>query len=236
MAKRKFYAVVKGRQPGIYTEWFGNDGAEAQVKGIDQAVFKGFASFADAEAWYRERAGRAPQHIPQNVDLTPVSLAIDPQKALAEGKVVLFSDGGSNGNPGPGGYGVVLRSGAMVRELTGGFARTTNNRMELMGVITGLQDLKQPSKVVVFSDSSYVINGMQKGWAERWSKNGWRTTTGAVKNPDLWQTLLELAQGHTIEWVQVPGHAGIKDNERCDRLAVQASRQPNLPIDHGYQD
>jgi len=115
MAKRKFYAVVKGRQPGIYNEWFGNDGAEAQVKGIDQAVFKGFASFADAEAWYRERAGRAPQRIPQNVDLTPVSLAIDPQKALDEGKVVLFSDGGSDGNPGPGGYGVVLRSGSEMR-------------------------------------------------------------------------------------------------------------------------
>ena len=151
-------------------------------------------------------------------------------------EITIYTDGSSRGNPGPGGYGAVLMSGGKMKELSQGYRRTTNNRMELMGVITGLQALNQPSKVVVYSDSAYVINGMQKGWAERWSKNGWRTTTGLVKNPDLWQQLLELAQGHTIEWVQVPGHAGVKDNERCDRLAVQAAHQPNLPIDQGYSD
>jgi ribonuclease HI len=151
-------------------------------------------------------------------------------------QIVIFTDGACTGNPGPGGYGLILRHGEKQREMSGGFRRTTNNRMELMACITGLQTLRYPCKVTLYSDSSYVVNGITKGWAKRWKSKGWmRTPTDAAVNPDLWGTLLDLCDTHdvTFEWVR--GHAGHEENERCDRLSVAAASGKDLPPDVEYE-
>ena len=139
------------------------------------------------------------------------------------------------GNPGPGGYGVVLRYGDNRRELSGGYRLTTNNRMELMAVIKALEALNQPCRVILHSDSRYVVDAISKGWARKWQANGWqRNKREKAVNPDLWETLLRLCQTHQVEFRWVRGHAGDAENERCDRLAVQAAKQPDLPADPGY--
>lgn len=136
--------------------------------------------------------------------------------------VELFTDGACQGNPGPGGWGVLLRYGSVERELSGGEAATTNNRMELTAVIRGLEALKRPCRVHVTTDSQYVRNGITD-WIRRWRRNGWRTADRKpVKNSDLWQRLDELAAGHEVEWHWVKGHAGHPENERADRLATAA--------------
>ncbi len=136
-------------------------------------------------------------------------------------QVEIFTDGACSGNPGPGGYGVILRCGNAEKEISGGDANTTNNRMELMGPIVALQALNQPCKVTMYTDSQYVANGITKGWAQKWKANGWmRNKKDPALNADLWDQLLnELARHQvTIKWVK--GHAGHPENERCDRLAV----------------
>lgn len=136
-------------------------------------------------------------------------------------QVEIFTDGACSGNPGPGGYGVILRCGNAEKEISGGDANTTNNRMELMGPIVALQALNQPCKVTLYTDSQYVANGITKGWAQKWKANGWmRNKKDPALNADLWDQLLnELARHQvTIKWVK--GHAGHPENERCDRLAV----------------
>ncbi len=135
--------------------------------------------------------------------------------------VEIFTDGACSGNPGPGGWGVVLRFGEHEKELSGGERETTNNRMELTAAIMGLSALKEPCNVRLVTDSKYVADGITKGWAESWKKNGWRKADKKpALNTDLWERLLELIHTHevTIEWVK--GHAGHPENERCDRLAV----------------
>lgn len=137
-------------------------------------------------------------------------------------QVEIFTDGACSGNPGPGGWGVVLRFGAHEKELSGGEKETTNNRMELTAAIMGLSALKEPCKVRLVTDSKYVADGITKGWAESWQKNGWRKADKKpALNTDLWEVLLDLLKKHevTIEWVK--GHAGHPENERCDRLAVE---------------
>jgi ribonuclease HI len=151
--------------------------------------------------------------------------------------VALFTDGACSGNPGPGGYAVILQYGQHRRELTGGFRRTTNNRMELTAVIKGLEALKEPCAVTIFSDSEYVINGISKGWARGWRAKHWRRAGGkTVPNWELWKRLLELCEYHrvTLQWVE--GHAGHEENERCDELAVLAAAGQNLPVDAGYEN
>ena len=136
--------------------------------------------------------------------------------------VEIFTDGACSGNPGPGGWGVVLRFGAHEKELSGGEKETTNNRMELTAAIEGLSALKEPCKVRLVTDSKYVADGITKGWAESWQNNGWRKADKKpALNVDLWEKLLELIHTHevTIEWVK--GHAGHPENERCDKLAVE---------------
>lgn len=136
--------------------------------------------------------------------------------------VELFTDGACSGNPGPGGWGAVLRYEGHEKELCGGEKNTTNNRMELTAAIMGLSALKEPCKVRLVTDSKYVADGITKGWAESWRKNNWRKTDKKpALNPDLWEKLLNLIKAHdvTIEWVK--GHAGHPENERCDRLAVE---------------
>jgi ribonuclease HI len=135
--------------------------------------------------------------------------------------VELFTDGACKGNPGPGGWGAWLRMGAHSKELWGGEAMTTNNRMELMGVIEGLRALKRPCQVKVYTDSKYVQQGMTQ-WIHGWKRNGWRSSTKQpVKNVELWQQLDQLAQSHQIEWLWVKGHAGHEGNEKADQLANQ---------------
>ncbi len=151
-------------------------------------------------------------------------------------QVTISTDGACIGNPGPGGYGVVLRYAGRAKEIAGGFRLTTNNRAELHAVIAGLRALKEPCAVTVVSDSQYVVESMTSGAAQRWRANGWmRTRKERALNPDLWQQLLELVSTHQVTWTWVKGHAGHPDNERCDRLALQAAQRPDLPIDEGYE-
>ena len=144
-------------------------------------------------------------------------------------KVEIYTDGACSGNPGPGGWGAVLRyrSGEKVyeKELSGGDASTTNNRMELTAFIEALGLLKEPCEVRFCSDSQYVINGLEKGWAKSWRARGWKKADKSpALNPDLWEKALELSEKHTITYVWVKGHAGHPENERCDRLAVAQSK------------
>ena len=135
--------------------------------------------------------------------------------------VEIYSDGACSGNPGPGGYGTILRAGGITKELSGGEKQTTNNRMELMGVITGLRALKYPCSVTITTDSKYVADGISKGWAKKWRANGWvKSDKKPALNADLWGELLDLLDIHTVKIVWVKGHAGHAENERCDTLAV----------------
>jgi ribonuclease HI len=140
-------------------------------------------------------------------------------------EVIMATDGACKGNPGPGGWGVVLRTGARERELSGGDPETTNNRMELTAAIRGLEALKRPCRVILSTDSRYVMDGVTK-WIHNWRRNGWRTADRKpVKNADLWQELVAAAARHLIEWRWVKGHDGDPDNERADRLACDAVPQ-----------
>lgn len=135
--------------------------------------------------------------------------------------VIIHTDGACSGNPGPGGWAAILKYGRHERELSGGERQTTNNRMELTAAIKALEALTEPCRVTLYSDSSYLVNGMTKGWAESWQKNGWRKSDKKpALNPDLWERLLELCQIHKVEFVWIRGHDGDEYNERCDRLAV----------------
>ena len=150
--------------------------------------------------------------------------------------VKIYTDGACKGNPGPGGYGVVLISGAKRKELSGGFRKTTNNRMELLACIEALRSLKRPCVVELTSDSSYVVNAIEKGWAKRWRSKGWKLSPGRpAKNSDLWKLLLDLCAEHTVRFKWIKGHAGHPENERCDVLAVEASQQENLPADLAFE-
>lgn len=136
-------------------------------------------------------------------------------------KVEIFTDGACSGNPGPGGYGTILRYNGREKELSGGESETTNNRMELTAAIEGLSALKEKCSVTLYSDSKYLVDAIACGWAIKWRENGWmRTKKDKAQNPDLWEKLLALLEKHEVELVWVKGHAGHPENERCDRLAV----------------
>ena len=140
--------------------------------------------------------------------------------------VTLYTDGACSGNPGPGGWGAILEYAGTEKELSGGEAQTTNNRMELTAVIAGLSALKEPCIVELYSDSKYVIDGLSKGWAASWQKNGWKKADKKpALNPDLWEKLLELTTIHTLNYHWVKGHAENEKNNRCDQLAVEESKK-----------
>lgn len=140
--------------------------------------------------------------------------------------VEIFSDGACSGNPGPGGYGTILRYGNKEKELSGGEPYTTNNRMELMGIIAGLSSLKEPCKVKITTDSKYIVDSVSKGWVYTWKKKGWKKSDGSpALNVDLWERLLPLLEKHEITFNWVKGHAGHPENERCDRLAVMERKK-----------
>ena len=155
--------------------------------------------------------------------------------ATSSDTIIIYTDGACTGNPGKGGYGAVIIDGDRRKELAGGYKLTTNNRMEMMGAIAALKSLKSNSKVKLHSDSKYIVDAVTKGWAKKWQANGWRRNKKEMaKNPDLWQELLDLCKIHDVEFVWVKGHAGVAENERCDRLAVDAAHGSNLAVDEGY--
>ena len=151
-------------------------------------------------------------------------------------EVEIHTDGACIGNPGPGGYGVVLIHGKTRKELSGGYRLTTNNRMEIMAAIVGLQSLKSRCKARLFSDSRYLVDSVELGWARKWREKGWmRNKKEKAVNPDLWALLLELCGQHEVRFEWVKGHDGHTENERCDSLATQAAARKDLPADTAYE-
>lgn len=151
-------------------------------------------------------------------------------------KVELYTDGACRGNPGRGGYAAILKSGKFCKELSQGYRLTTNNRMELRGVIAGLAALTKPCEVTVYSDSKYVVDASNKKWIEGWKKKGWKRGKGEkLANADLWRLLDELRSRHQVSWHWVKGHAGHAENERCDELATGAADGGDLIEDDGFE-
>jgi ribonuclease HI len=245
--KKKYYAVRSGREPGIYRTW---GECKAQVEGYAKAEYKGFNSLADAEAYlgyinnkpsagelFDEKTPGAPKakrKTRRREAESPAAEILETSGGLKH--VVIYTDGACIGNPGPGGYGVVLLHDKHRKELSGGFRLTTNNRMELLACIVGLRALKGQCAVTLYTDSQYVFNSMTKGWALRWKKNGWKRNDADVPNADLWEQLLELRDKHKIRFNWIRGHAGNKENERCDQLARQAALGFDLAIDTVYEN
>ncbi len=150
--------------------------------------------------------------------------------------VTIYADGACKGNPGPGGYGVVVFHERRRSELSGGFKSTTNNRMEIMAAIVGLETLTGKCRVTLYTDSEYLVKAMAEGRARQWQAHGWKRNKGErALNPDLWAKLLELCKTHEVEFKWVKGHDASIENKRCDRLAAEAARQPNL-VDKGYEE
>lgn len=141
-------------------------------------------------------------------------------------KVYIYTDGACSGNPGPGGWGAILKAGTNMKELSGGEANTTNNRMEMTAIIQALSALKRPCDVTLTSDSKYVIDAIEKGWVKKWKSNNWmRNKKDPALNVDLWEKILALLDIHKVNFVWVKGHAGHPENERCDELAVMESKK-----------
>jgi len=235
VAKNKYYVVFRGRIPGIYTEWYGNNGAEAQVTGFPNARYQGFVLKHEAEQAYEDWIQKNPlptqselfQGIQEKSDISSPQTDLIPLQS-----VTIYTDGGCRNNPGPGGYGAIIIAENERKELSAGYRRTTNNRMEIMACIVALESLDRCSNVTLYSDSQYVINAMTKGWAKKWRRLNWmRNKEENAENPDLWERMLQLCEKHQIHFIWIKGHAGKAENERCDQLAVQASRGHNLLID-----
>ena len=151
--------------------------------------------------------------------------------------VTIHTDGSCLGNPGPGGYGVILEHSGHEKELSGGFRRTTNNRMEILAVVMGLEALMESCSVTVYSDSQYVVDGIEKGWARKWRANGWmRNKRERALNADLWERLLAILDKHRVELKWVRGHAGNRGNIRADKLAVSAASGTELMMDDGFEN
>jgi ribonuclease HI len=151
-------------------------------------------------------------------------------------EVDIYTDGGCINNPGPGGYGVILIHKDRRKELSGGFRRTTNNRMEIVAAIKGLEALRGRCLVTIHSDSQYLVNAIEQGWARRWQANGWRRNQKEKAiNPDLWESLLSLLDKHQVRFIWVRGHAGHPENERADELARTAALGKHLAVDEMYE-
>ena len=151
--------------------------------------------------------------------------------------ITIHTDGSCLGNPGPGGYAAILDYQGRERELSGGYRRTTNNRMEILAVIAGLEALTEPCAVTVYSDSRYVVDAIEKGWARKWKANGWmRNKRESAVNPDLWERLLTTLDKHKVGFKWVRGHSGNAGNERADKLAVAEANGKNLPRDEGFEN
>lgn len=227
MAKKKFYAVAVGRKTGVFTDWAS---AEQQVKGFAGAKYKSFPSEQEARSWmddpvYEKKVSKPNKSNP----VTKVNFGKD--------DIVIHTDGGSINNPGPGGYGAVVEIDGERHEYSGGFRLTTNNRMEMTAALVALKKVGETKrKIHIFSDSSYLVNGIQKGWARKWQSKGWKKSDGQdAVNIDLWKNLLDLLDSLNVTFHWVKGHAGHELNERCDKLAVAAARNEPTTIDAGYE-
>jgi len=239
-----------GREPGIYRTW---EECKVQVDGYAKAQYKGFGSLEEAEAYLGYAKTSKPGVAKPSV-AKPFNPPSEPKKKRGTGQgeneararemletsdglkhVVIYTDGACLGNPGPGGYGVVLLHGKDREEFSRGFRLTTNNRMEMLACIVGLQALKGQCAVTLYSDSQYVINSMNKGWARRWKNNRWKRNGENVPNADLWEKMLGLCDMHKVKFNWVRGHAGNKENERCDQLARQAALGLDMAIDSVYE-
>ncbi|HKC89601.1 MAG TPA: ribonuclease HI [Blastocatellia bacterium] len=254
--RKQYYAVRNGREPGIYLTW---EECKAQVDGYAKAQYKGFGSLEEAEEYMGYVRAARPSGAKPSTNKTsspkPSNPPGAPKKRRGTGRsedetraiemletgdglkhVVIYTDGACLGNPGPGGYGVVLLHGKQRKEFSRGFRLTTNNRMEILACIVGLRALKEPSAVTLYSDSQYVINSMTKGWARRWKKNNWKRGDEDVRNPDLWQQMLDLCDKHKVRFNWVRGHAGNKENERCDQLAREAALGFDMAVDSVYEN
>tara|TARA_B100000745_G_C20124473_1_gene385113 strand:- start:505 stop:978 length:474 start_codon:yes stop_codon:yes gene_type:complete len=151
-------------------------------------------------------------------------------------KLKIYTDGACSGNPGKGGYGVILVFNKYRKELSGGYRLTTNNRMEIISIIIGLEALTKLCNVTIYSDSRYVVDTMNKGWASKWQSNNWKRNKQEIaKNSDLWKRLLDLCTKHNVQFIWVKGHSGHPENERCDQLAVLASKRMELFIDKVFE-
>ena len=228
---RRYYAVASGRRPGIYTEWAGPTGAQVQVTGFPGAVFKGFASLSEAERFLAsDRTGIRP----------PASAGRrKPREVLPlrNGLIHIYTDGGCLRNPGPGGWAAVILDGDTRTEISGGYRLTTNNRMELQACIQALKTLGTGTEAVLFTDSQYVVNAVEKGWARRWRSQRWmRDRTHKAENADLWTELLGLIDDREVTFRWVRGHAGNPENERCDELAGRAALGRDLAVDGPYEN
>lgn len=151
-------------------------------------------------------------------------------------EVIIYTDGACSGNPGPGGYAAILLSGEHRKEISAGYRRTTNNRMEMMAIVAALKALKKSCRVKLYTDSRYIVDSITKGWVHKWKANGWmRTKNDPALNRDLWEELLKEFQRHRVEIHWVAGHSGIPENEQADKLAVAAAQQPDLLVDEVYE-
>ncbi len=161
---------------------------------------------------------------------------LSPQKDAVAKIVKIYTDGACRGNPGPGGYAAVLLYKKARKELSGGFRWTTNNRMEIIALIAAVSALKEPCETVIYSDSQYLVKCLTKGWIATWKRKGWKTTDGSpVLNRDLWEQLDDLLSHHSTNLKWVKGHAGNKENNRCDQLAVTAAKNHGNRVDTGYE-
>lgn len=227
---KRYYAVLSGHKTGIFETWFGAGGAKAQIDGFSNAKYKGFGSYDEAKNWLKQPKSKGKRAYAEASTLKSVT----PEPGLKE--VILYTDGGCLNNPGPGGYGTVMLFRGRRKELSGGYRKTTNNRMELMACIVGLSELKTRCRVFLHSDSKYVINGIEKGWAKKWRRSGWmRNKVDPAENYDLWEVLLDLCDKHEVLFKWVKGHSGVPENERCDELAGKESSKKGLPQDVAYE-
>lgn len=227
MGKKKFYAVAVGRKKGVFIDWATT---EQQVKGFAGAKYKSFTTEKEALSWiddpvYEKKTGKPTERKPAA------------KVNFGKNDIIIYTDGGSINNPGPGGYGAVIEIDGKRQEFSGGFRRTTNNRMEMTAAIVALQEVGETKrKIHLFSDSSYLVNGVQKGWARKWQSKGWKKSDGQdAVNIDLWQNLLYLLDSLNVTFHWVKGHAGHELNERCDKLAVAAARNEPATVDTGYE-
>ncbi len=235
--KNKIYAIFQGKKPGIYSTW---DEASEQVQGFKGAKYKSFASYDEAIIWLRECTLTTTDPVDEHL-ITLIKSQIDKSESPgsstrnSDEKIIIHTDGGASPNPGKGGYGVVLQKGKQRKELSSGYELTTNNRMEMMACIVALQALNEPSKVVLHTDSKYVVDSISKGWVKRWQSKDWKKSDGKLaENIDLWKKLLALLEKHQVDFRWVKGHAGNVENERCDTLVNEARKSKSLLQDKGY--
>jgi len=231
VGKKRYYAVARGRRPGIYTAWAGPDGAQAQVTGFAGAVFKGFSTYQDARLFLE--TGLTPGRRPAPNRRKPLEQGEQPFPGKG---TQIYTDGGCINNPGPGGWAAVILDGENRTEISGGYRLTTNNRMELQACIQALRCLGGGTEADLFTDSRYVANAVENGWALRWRSRNWmRDRMHRAENADLWGELLDLLEGREVSFHWVRGHAGNPENERCDKLARNAALGSDLMTDGGYE-